>query len=151
MIGKSIALVVCAAGVLSCAGCLLISVEKKVSPPPPPPPPQVVYVPVQPTSQPVVTGTDLQARYAAASDVSSLSTRDTLMAKLAADAAGIGDVAMAKQALLQIASLSMRDNTSESVALTLAGRGQRAEAAEIARSISSLSQRDKTLAALASH
>lgn len=149
MVCKSVALVVCA-GSLLCSGCLLISVEKKTSPPPAPPAPQIVYVPAQPTTQAVITAADLQARYTAAAGISTLLTRDAVMAGLAADAASIGEVSMAKQALSQIASLSTRDNASESVALTLAGRGQRAEAADVARSISSLSQRDKTLAALAS-
>ncbi len=123
---------------LTCGGCLVISVQKTE--------PSVVYVPA-PTTAPAAA-TDLAMRFSAASQIASVSARDESMSRLALDAAAAGQIDMTHQALQAIASVSTRDNTAQHAAGILAQRGMRNEAIAVAQSIASVSQRDETLATL---
>lgn len=143
---------------LIASGCISYSSHRGYPPPPPPPPqpvradpvPQVVYVPVQ-EGQTVdhARSADLQARFAAAQNISSFVEKDAAMSTIATHAAAAGDVELTKRALDEISSFVARDDASASAALTLSNLGRRAEALEIANSISAFTKRDQTLAKLA--
>jgi len=90
----------------------------------------------------------LRARQKAAQLVQDLSAKGKAFSVLARDAAALGNLQLARQAIFGISDLQMRDETSEAVAYAASDRGMRREAVQVASQISGLDLRDKTLTEL---
>ena len=91
----------------------------------------------------------LEERLNAAKEISSLSSRDDALGRVAVDAAKAKQTTVTKAAVQAISTVSTKDRIAEECALTLAKGGETAAAREVAALISSLSMRDRTLGAIA--
>jgi hypothetical protein len=92
---------------------------------------------------------DLTVRLNAAGQISSFSTRDKVLAAIAADAAALGNLELTRNAVQKISSFSTRDEAIVRCAQLLKNGGRRAEALELAKLVSSFSTRDNLISELA--
>jgi serine/threonine protein kinase len=91
----------------------------------------------------------LKVRLNAAGQISSFSTRDKVLAAIAADAAALGDLELTRNAVQKISSFSTRDAAIVRCAHLLKNGSRRAEALELAKLVSSFSTRDNLISELA--
>ena len=91
----------------------------------------------------------LNDRFDAASNVSTVSEKDELLATLASDAAKAGEVEIVNQSVERIYDETRRDEATHEAAGLLAKRGLRKPAIELAKRISNETLRDKALSELA--
>jgi capsular polysaccharide biosynthesis protein len=93
------------------------------------------------------TGT-FSNRYGLASHIMSYPKKDRVLATLARDAAGEGDIEIVRKSLKGIVSFVTRDSAAHDAARALAKRGMRAEALEAAKTITSFKAREDALTEL---
>lgn len=105
--------------------------------------------PVAPPASLSQVHADLEARFNAASGMTSFPERDTAMAGVAGDAARAGDTAIVKQALGRMTAFPARDDAAAAAARALLKLGQRAEAYNIVQFITNFTTRDEVLAEIA--
>ncbi len=91
----------------------------------------------------------LEARLEAASNINEIREKDKSLAAIASDAARLGQVKIAGQALSQMSETATQSAATRQTALLLAKHGLRKEAVEMAKGISEYSIRDQTLSELA--
>lgn len=92
---------------------------------------------------------ELEARLAAAQQISNPTERDQALAKLSLDASASGAAEVVAKAVQGIGNPSVKDDSAAVAAIQLAGVGKPAEATQIASTISNPTLRDKTLSKLA--
>jgi len=99
----------------------------------------------------LVPGTDanLEARLDAARQISNPTLADTTLAKLAKDAAFVGNTEVAADSVEGIKAVSLHDQTAYDSAILLARNGARDDAVELARMIGKPDMRDDVLRKLA--
>lgn len=97
----------------------------------------------------VASPDDLQARLAAAREISSVNLRDQTLAVIAGEAANSTRPELIQNALNAITSVNLRDATAAQCALQLALKGRSDLGMDLARLIQSQNLRDQTLARLA--
>ncbi len=99
----------------------------------------------QPFAQPDRRGPTLDSQLTAATAIPNPRDRDDAIALIAQEAANVGDVHWATQALKAINNWEVRDDAALAVAVRLSKGGKGEAAEEIARSIASSVVRDETL------
>lgn len=95
------------------------------------------------------TSSPWNGRFEAASAISDADCRAEALARLADEAAAMGEVDVVRQAIAKMEDSDVRDETASSCAINLAAGGKGQEAVELARSISDESVRDETLSQIA--
>lgn len=98
---------------------------------------------------PAPTGSDFDARIAAAGSISSFTRRDAALSVIAVDAADEGDVYHASKALSMISSFTKRDSTAERCADIFLEYRMHAAAGKMADHVSSFTTRDRILSKIA--
>ncbi len=101
--------------------------------------------PFEPFAHPNRRGPGLDSQLQAAVALQNPQARDDAIAVVAKDAANVGDVHWATQALKAISDWEVRDDTAMMVAARLARGGKAAAAEEIASQIASSVVREETL------
>jgi hypothetical protein len=99
----------------------------------------------QPFAQPNRRGPSYDNQLQAAKELANPVERDDAIALVAQDAANVGDVHWATQALNAINNWEVRDDAALAVAVRLSKGGKGEAAEEVARSIASSVVRDETL------
>ncbi len=100
---------------------------------------------VEPFAHPNRRGPSLDSQLQAAAALANPRERDDAIALVARDAANVGDVHWATQALKAISDWEVRDDAALAVAVRLAKGGKEVAAQEIASSIASSVVREETL------
>ena len=99
----------------------------------------------EPFAAPNKRGPSLDSQLSAAQALHNPHDRDDAIALIAIDAANLGDVHWAKQALQAISEWEVRDDAALAVAVRLSKGGKGEAAQEVAKSIASSVVRDETL------
>jgi hypothetical protein len=115
------------------------------------------YKVFQPTTNQDLTTTNaskdthevLLSRLEIAGEINGIAAKDEALARIATDAARVGDVKVVQQTVEQISSIPDHDSTIHKAALLLAKRGMRKQAVDFAKEMNIISERDETLSELA--
>ena len=92
---------------------------------------------------------DFDARIAAATSISSITTKDHALSVIAQQAAQAGDLAHTLRAVSKISSITTRDTTADQCVTSLLKLNRIGAAKQVADLMSSISRKDKALARIA--
>ena len=92
---------------------------------------------------------EIKSRIKAAAGIVAFPDRDPVLAAIAKDAAGDGDLEDARDALQKMTAFPARDDAIGEVARQLAAAGKRADAMELAKLVTAFPARDALIGELA--